>query len=116
MKAIPSYIKKITTLKDKSLQLTVETQEVDSETKTYLFDLHDSYGFMLYFKNAPNPEEVEIPEGNAPTFGEKEKSPAQRMRNVLFVWWKQQGEQGDFEVFYRQQMEKMIDHFKGKLT
>lgn len=98
------------------MQLVVETQEIDPETKTYLFDLHDTYGFLFYFKNLPKPEEVDVPEGNAPE-NRGEKTPSQRLRAVLYVWWEQQGKQGgDFEFFYRQHMEKLIDHIKEKLT
>lgn len=44
------------------------------------------------------------------------KSPAARLRAVLFVYWKQQGmPQNDFEVYYRLQMEKVIDQIKSKL-
>lgn len=115
MKAVPSYIKKVTTLKDKSLQLTVETQELDPETSTDIFRLFDKYGWFFFFENLPDPEKVEIPEGNAPE-GET-KTHGQRLRAVLFVWWEQQGKPGgDFEFFYRQQMEKLIDHIKQKLT
>ena len=110
---IPSYIKKITTLKDKSLQLVVETQDLTPETKTYLFEMHDSYGWMIYFKNAPKLEDIQVPEGNAPE-NKEGKSPAQRLHAVLFVLWKQSGGQGDFDFFYKQEMEKIIDGVKEK--
>jgi hypothetical protein len=43
------------------------------------------------------------------------KSPSQRMRSVIFLMWKQTGEELPFEVFYHQTMERIIDHLKSKL-
>ena len=43
------------------------------------------------------------------------KSAAQRLRAVLFVLWKQRGREGTVDVFYEREMEKIIDHYKGKL-
>lgn len=44
------------------------------------------------------------------------KSPSQRLRAVLFIWFEQQGRPGeDFEVFYRMKMNMLIDKIKEKL-
>jgi hypothetical protein len=44
------------------------------------------------------------------------KSPSARLKAVLFVFWKQEGEpQNDFETFYRIKMESIIDAVKAKL-
>jgi len=40
------------------------------------------------------------------------KTPSQRLRGVLFIWWKQSGEQGQFEDFYRNKMEEFINYIK----
>jgi len=62
---------------------------------------------------SPNKIQVEdLPKEQAE---ENQKTAAQRLRATIFVWWQQQGGQGDFEVFYRQQMEKLIDMVKTKL-
>jgi hypothetical protein len=34
---------------------------------------------------------------------------------VIYVWWQQSGEQGDFDTFYLHKMEKIIDGVKTKL-
>ena len=43
------------------------------------------------------------------------KSPSQRMRSVIFLLWRQAGEELPFEVFYLNTMERIIDHLKSKL-
>ncbi len=43
------------------------------------------------------------------------KTPAQRLRAVIFVHWKNvRVGNGDFETFYRNYMEKIIDGYKTK--
>jgi hypothetical protein len=44
-----------------------------------------------------------------------QKTPAQRLRNTLYILWEQDGSKDDFEVYYRNQMEKLIEHFKSKI-
>lgn len=43
------------------------------------------------------------------------KTPSDRQRAVLFVWWKQEGEPGTFQDWYRTKMEQVIDGLKNNL-
>lgn len=45
------------------------------------------------------------------------KTPSQRLRAVLFLMWKQDN-QGHltFTTYYEMMMEKIVNHFKGKLA
>lgn len=43
-----------------------------------------------------------------------QKTPSQRLHAIVHVHWKQQGGEGDFETFYRQQMERIINGYKEK--
>jgi len=44
------------------------------------------------------------------------KTPAQRLRAIIFVHWKTDPSTSgtDFEIFYRNQMNKIIEGYKGK--
>ena len=44
------------------------------------------------------------------------RTPSQRLRATIFVWWKQQNEPGEFADFYRRRMETLIDQVKAELT
>jgi len=44
------------------------------------------------------------------------KTPSERQRAVLFVWWKQEGEPGMFQDFYRTKMEHVIEGLKNNLN
>ncbi len=61
-------------------------------------------------------QDGDIPEEAAPTDG---KTQAQRIRGVLFVYWKQLTEKGDirddFQTFYNYKTEQIIEHLKSKL-
>jgi hypothetical protein len=42
------------------------------------------------------------------------KTPAQRLRAIIFVHFKSQDEEKDFETFYRSQMNRIMDGYKSK--
>lgn len=44
------------------------------------------------------------------------KSQSVRMRNVLFLLWKQSPEGLDFDQYYKKHTEKIIDWLKGKIN
>lgn len=43
------------------------------------------------------------------------KTPSQRLRSVLFIWWKQADGTGEFDEFYRKRMEDFINSVKIRL-
>lgn len=43
------------------------------------------------------------------------KTPSHRLRAVLFILWKQSSGQGEFEDFYRREMEGLIESVKARL-
>ena len=87
-------------------------QEIDDEHTIYLLNAgrKDELGWLLWSPNQFQTED--IPKEQAE---ETQKTSSQRLRATLFVLWKQQGQKGDFEVFYREKMEKLIDMVKSKL-
>jgi muconolactone delta-isomerase len=95
---------------DGSVGFSGVTPEMSSQEKVALFDLQNVLVEMLvYPKDSKDAEVVEV---------RKEiegKSPATRLRGVLFLLWKQSGEKEAFEMFYSQQMEKVIEWVKRKL-
>ena len=111
---IPSYIKGIKTLSEgKSVQVVIESQEVDKDTFAYLFGLMDKYGFTLFVENPPKVEDLTLPDF-APEF-KSDKTPSQRLRAVLFVEYKQGTHLEPFDIFYSHRMETIIDSIKEKL-
>lgn len=111
---VPATITKITTMADRGLRLQVDTQEItDAELKKQIFDLHDKLGFF-FFSEAPI---TEVPLDDLPEIKveEGEKTPSQRLRNILFVLWEQKKIKESFDIFYRKQIEKLIEKIKEQL-
>ena len=92
----------IRTLKDGSLKITLITRELDPTQMAELF--HSLNKEIL---------SVEIPEGIETT-----KSPAKRLRDVLYILWKERRKElfPSSEVHYAHEMEKIIDHYRNKIN
>lgn len=110
---LPTTLNPISRRKDKSIKLSFETRELSAEETMTLMALE---GAEMWICLAPNAEEIEIPEERAEV---DEKSPSERLRNVLFVYYKQETEAGRyiglFENFKKEKMERLIEFIKGKL-
>lgn len=109
-------IGEVKTRKDRTIRLTLESsmEITDPLELAGLFGLRANSVYVAIKDSNFNDEDVNaIPE---PQRMEHEKSPALRLRNVLFLLWKQQGEKGNFEVFYQASLEKLINQVKEKLT
>lgn len=98
--------------KDGSATLTFFTQEIADEQVVDLLNMgrRDELGWLLW---SPNKFQT----GDLPTqpATDDRKTPAQRIRAVLFLLWKQEGGHGDFEGYYNERMNKLIDAIKAKL-
>lgn len=86
------------------------TPEMSSTEKVALFDLHNVLcEVLIYPKDAKDAEVVEVRK-------EMEgKSPSTRLRAVIFVLWKQEGEREAFEMYYSQMMDRIIEWVKKKI-
>lgn len=105
-----AILTRISYLRDGGLSLGFSTNELSDADKIIASKFHQKFGHVLFSENQFSDEDV--PKGDAT---DASKSPSQRLRAVLFIYWKQLGEPGSFEFFYRQQMEKSIDAIKKVL-
>jgi len=108
----PAILTRISSMKDGGLSIGFTTSiELTAEEKLTAFQFHNQLGVLLFKENEF--KEEEIPQGDAE---DESKSPSQRLRAVLFVLWKARGEKQDFNVFYRQEIERQIDKIKKLLA
>ena len=102
---VPARLNGVSTKADGSLSLKFETgMEMNAQETALLISYVRTEGYLLFAMNQF--QESDIPKENAPS---KEKSPAKRLRSVLFVYWKENIDSGDFEVWYKRKMESIID-------
>lgn len=83
---------------------------MSSAEKVALFDLQNVLvELLIYPKDAKDSDVIEVRK-------EMEgKSPASRLRAVIFILWKQSGEKEAFEMYYASKMEKIISAYKVKI-
>jgi len=110
---LPAQINPPRLRKDGSASISFDTRELNAEEIFTIMSLRHSEGWLCF---APNQEDLDTPEENAEI---DEKTPSERLRNVLFVWYKQETESGKFvglfESFRKEKMEKIIESVKSKL-
>lgn len=120
-------IDKVSTLADGSLRVYLGTPELSKETMVNLFGLIKRPGYILISTNSVSQDQIDAVEKATTNTEFNEKTPSQRMRGVMFKIWEQSqpkqinGDTGkmeyvEFDLFYKRQMNKIIDHFKSKLT
>lgn len=99
--------------KDGSVTLSFTSgQEISDDATIYLLNAgrRDELGWLLW---SPNKHQVDdLPKEQAEETG---KTRAQRLRAVIYVLWQQKGSVGQFEAFYAEKMDKIIEHYKGYL-
>ena len=102
--------------KDRTVSLRFITQEKTSSEVMQIDEALHKFG-VLYFRGEENMNSDEVEELDKVELDiyDEPKTQSQRLRNVLFILWKQEGEKGDFKTFYKQKTEEIIQHFKNKL-
>lgn len=116
---VPADMKKVETQSNGKLKITFITQEgVQPEVRSKIIALHEAYGWLSFLAGKEKIEAEDLsnlPEIAQPEKGQKSKSV--RLRGVLFRFWEQNGKSfGSSELHYDVMMEKIINHYKEKLT
>lgn len=90
--------------------------EPSREVFQQLDSFHQVFGYLMFKDAQIENEEVSKFDELEADLMDKEKTPSKRMRNVLFVNWKQSNKGfEEFKDYYAYQMEIIINHFKSKL-
>lgn len=107
--------------KDRSVSLTFVTQlEQTSEEFMEIDSLINTNG-VIYFKGGETLTSEEINAIDSSDIPVEGKSKSQRLRNVLYLYHKEQNITDkqdlhyDFKDFYALEMERIIEHYKNKL-
>ena len=100
---------------DKTVSINFITDlEESSEGFMEIDKLLQSRG-ILYYSDKGELTQAEIDEIDNVDIELEGKTLSQRLRAVLYVLWKQQGEAGDFKDFYTSFMNLRIENIKEKL-
>lgn len=101
----------VSTMADNSVKLTMYTPELEPEAMSEVFRLKKAGECVAVLQSSENDthvvEALEIPvEG---------KTPAERLRAVLYRVWEYTGDKNPFPLLYEIEMDKIISHYKAKL-
>lgn len=110
--SVAATLEGVRALKEGGLSLSFHSQELSKEEMVSVMQFYQSFGYLLF-----SPEQLgeeDIPKEKLSP--DEEKSPSKRLRSILFIIWKQQGGEGDFEAFYRKKMEAIIEQLKSRLV
>lgn len=111
---LSTYIENITTRKDKSVKITLGTQELSPSKAGELFTLLNQLAVAYISPKEISQREIDqVDKVDAEFEG---KSQSQRIRNVLFKLFSQNPEgYKDFDTYYKQKTELYIEHMKSKI-
>lgn len=112
---LPAQINAPRFRKDGSCSISFDTRELNAEELMYVLGTRNTEGWILYStSNEFTDEDIPKVKPSLDT-----KSPSERVRSAIFVWYKQSCDDqkfvGDFDSFYRTKMETIIEGIKSKL-
>jgi len=112
---VPSVIEKIQTLADGGNKLSITTAELSPDEMTKLFELRNKEGWLLFKENYIKKEDIV---GLSEVKLDKDEiSPSKRLRNRMFVWYKETHQDtSNFNSWYINQLDKIGQQFLDKLN
>lgn len=117
MIVIPAQLEGFRTLKDKTLKVTFETNELNPQELLGVAENVNAFGYLAFKKEPFGEKERDMIENLESDYLEQNaKTPSKRLRGVLFrVYEKDSQGFKSFASYYEHHMEKVIEHFKSKL-
>ena len=113
---IQGSISKITSMSRGTLRLQFDSMEnISGDAMQRLFNLIDKPGWMTV--NVHTIEATDIVDLPPVRDVDRKKSPSEELRNILWhIWNRDNAGYPDFDNYYLYTMNKLINHFKEKLT
>lgn len=108
---VAGILKGFSTARAGGVHLRFETNEITPEQVAELTRFVDQFGWILIQPNRFY--ETDIPKEQA---NDDSKSPSQRLRSVLFIRHQQIKSEQDFNVYYSQFIETVIQKIKDQLV
>lgn len=115
---IPSTLQQFKSMNHNALRIVFDTQEnLSPDQIAMITKMNQQFGWLMFLPEKSEESEILQTIGSLPALEHCKdlKSPSQRLRATLYVYFTQKGE-GDFETFYKQTMESIINQFKEKLV
>ncbi len=112
---IAGQIESLATRKDKTIRLTIGTQELTPAEAAEVFQLNQQFCYIGLKPEPFTSNESETIE-SLKTDYDSIKSPSQRLRAILFRNYELDSEgYKDFNLYYIAKIDKICEHYKAKL-
>lgn len=112
---LASIVENITTRKDRTIKITLGTQEVSQGKAGEIFSLMNKLASVYISAEAINQRELEQIDKIEPELQGKTQS--QRIRNTLYILFSQNNEgYKSFDDYYKHKTELYIEHLKTKIN
>lgn len=116
MLIIPAILERYATLKDKTLKITFETNELDPEQLVELSKHLQKFGYLAFKEDAFKESEKKLLASLESEYKDTGKTKSQRLRAVMYKNFEQDNlGYKVFDDYYNRRMEELIIHFKNKL-
>lgn len=119
-------IDNIRTLADNTVRVSLGTPELSPETVGSMYGMLKQPGYVVISTMPISQKQLDAVETATIDREFENKTPSQRLRNVLYVLWEQQqpketSPEGvisyvDFDLFYKRKMNELINFIKNKLS
>ena len=110
-------IDKVETKKDNSIKIIfITAQELSAGELAEMLEYRNKEGFVAFKETAITTDEMPadvVPENRVRKTDRKSQS--QKLRAVLYRVWESKGIKVDFDTYYRQVLDSLIEYYKGKI-
>jgi len=116
---LPAIISKITSMSNRSLRVNVDSNEdLTDEQMQQVMSKLERYGWFCFLEDSQIKEEDLIKLPPLPKKEKEEKTPSQRLRGRMFVYYKEKisKDKGGFNQWYEKQLDKIGDNYLDKLN
>ena len=112
---LSSQVESIASRKDKTIKLTLATQELSPKDAASLFQLNQQFCYLAIKEEPFSKEEQDVVE-NLKADPDTFKTPSQRLRGILYRTYEQDNEgYKDFNTYYLSVMDRICQHYKNKI-
>lgn len=116
----------IRTMADNTVRVNVGTPELSPDIVGQMYSMLKQPGYVVISTMPISQKQIDAVESATIDREFEEKTPSQRLRNVLYVLWEQQqpketNSEGittyiDFDLYYKRKMNELITFIKNKLS
>lgn len=113
---IAAQLESYRSLKDRTLKITFESQELNPQELLAVAENLNSFGYLAFKKEPFSEKERQQIESLETNLEDNTKTPSQRLRAILYRNF-EKDQQGfkSFATFYEHNMEIISNHYKSKL-